>query len=67
MAPEAVERAALEEDGRPDSRPVMHGETLDIEYRSRRHRPVPNSPYQAEYEIITLLIYQISDILQALF
>jgi hypothetical protein len=32
MTPDAVKRATLEENGRPDAGAVMDGETLDVEY-----------------------------------
>jgi hypothetical protein len=35
VAPKAVERAALQEHGRPDPRAVMDGEVLDIKNNTR--------------------------------
>ena len=42
VAPEAVERAAFEEDRGPYARAVVRGEALDVEDQSRNHyKPVP--------------------------
>ena len=66
VAPEAVEGAALEEDGRPDARAVMDGEVLDIKYEARVPATFFGAVLAGPLSLSCWLIYQISDCLSSL-